>query len=108
VLAKNGAKGIGQGEPVFCSVRPECVRLKRAASAEPAAPGAAVNELAAEVQSVMYLGDSEQYSLRLADHSTVRAVEYHPSMKKARVGEKVALEFDAEAVVVLPQEDLGD
>ena len=56
----------------------------------------------------MYLGDNEQYSLRLADSVMMHAVEYNPSTRKAQVGDRVALQFDAQAVVVLPQEELGD
>lgn len=108
VRAANGAKGIARGAPVFCSVRPESLRLTAAteSSARPAA--GAANELIAEVQSIMYLGDNEQYSLRLADDSVVRAVEYNQPTRKAQVGDRLALQFDAETVVVLPQEVLGD
>jgi iron(III) transport system ATP-binding protein len=108
VVAKNGAKGIARGEPVFCSVRPESVRLKPATSRAAASPNDATNELAAEVQSIMYLGDNEQYSLRLADNSIVRAVEYQPTAKKAAIGDRLVVQFDAQAVIVLPREDLGD
>ena len=34
-------------------------------------PSDATNELLAEVQSIMYLGDNQQYSLRLADSAIV-------------------------------------
>ena len=108
VIAKNGVKGITRGAAVFCSVRPESVRLKFAAPSGAIQSAGAVNELQAEVQSIMYLGDNEQYSLRLADSAVLRAVEYNPAMKKVQVGDQVALQFDAQAVVVLPQEDLGD
>jgi iron(III) transport system ATP-binding protein len=105
VRAQNGVKSIGRGEPVFCSVRPESLRLKPVgeASTKPS-----TNELIAEVQSVMYLGVNEQYSLRLADSVIVHAVEHHPAIRKARVGDRLALEFDPQAVIVLPQEELGD
>jgi iron(III) transport system ATP-binding protein len=104
VRAKNGSKRIARGEPVFCSVRPESLRLKkdRITSSEN------TNQLLAEVQSIMYLGVSEQYSLRLPDGTMVHAVEHHPERKRAQAGDRLALEFDVDAVVVLPQEDLGD
>ena len=107
VRAKNGVEGIARGEPVFCSVRPESLRLKPVAGSSARPPSYAVNELIAEVQSVMYLGDNEQYSLRIADNTIVRAVEYNPGTRKAQVGERIALQFDPRAVVVLPQEELG-
>jgi TOBE domain len=56
----------------------------------------------------MYLGDNELYSLRLADSTIVRAVEHNPTSRKAEVGDRLALEFAAQVVVVLPQEELGD
>jgi ABC-type Fe3+/spermidine/putrescine transport system ATPase subunit len=108
VRAKNGVKGMARGEPVFCSVRPESLRLKPAAESSGVPPSDATNELLAEVQSIMYLGDNEQYSLRLADGAIVRAVEYNPTTRKAQVGDRLALQFDTQAVVVLPQEELSD
>ena len=108
VFAKNGVKGIQRGDTVFCSVRPESLRLKAAAESSGNPPSDATNQLLAEVESIMYLGDNEQYSLRLADSVTVHAVEHNPTARKAQVGDRLALQFDAQAVVVLPEEELGD
>jgi ABC-type Fe3+/spermidine/putrescine transport system ATPase subunit len=108
VRAKNGVEGIQRGDPVFCSVRPESLRLKPAGESRGITPSAATNELIGEVLSMMYLGDNEQYSLRLADSAIVRAVEYNQPTRKAQVGDRLVLRFDAQAVVVLPQEELGD
>ena len=107
VHAKNGVKGIKRGEPVFCSVRPESLKITPAAESSDI-PSHTINHLLAEVQSIMYLGDNEQYSLRLADSVMMHAVEYNPIARKAQVGDRVAVKFDAQTVVVLPQEDLGD
>jgi iron(III) transport system ATP-binding protein len=104
VRARNGVEGLAPGAPVLCSVRPESLRLKP--SGEPSV--AALNELSAEVKSIMYLGDNEQYTLRLADSFFVRAVEHNPTTRKAQVGDRLTLQFDPQAVMVLPQEDLGD
>jgi iron(III) transport system ATP-binding protein len=108
VRGKTGVNGMARGEPVFCSVRPESLRLRPAAESSATPPSEATNELLAEVQSIMYLGDNELYSLRLADSAIVRAVEHNPTTRKAEVGDRLALEFDAQAVVVLPQEEWGD
>jgi iron(III) transport system ATP-binding protein len=108
VYAKNGVKGIARGESVLCSVRPESLRLAPAGKSRAGAPVHGANELVAEVQSVMYLGDNEQYVLRLAGNTIVRAVEFNPCAKKAELGEKIVLQFDPAAVVVLPREDLSD
>jgi len=107
VRAKNGVKGIKRGDTVFCSVRPESLVIRPAAESS-AIPSRTTNQLLAEVKSIMYLGDNEQYSLHLADSLMMHAVEYNVSARKAQVGERVALQFDAQAVVVLPQEELGD
>jgi len=108
VRAKYAVKGLARGEPVFCSVRPESLRLRPAEEPTRIAPSDGINELSGAVQSVMYLGDNEQYSLRLADSVTLRAVEYNPTATKAGVGDRIGLQFDARDVVVLRQEELGD
>ena len=108
VIAKNGLRGMARGASVLCSVRPESLRLTSTAESGGQPAGGTVNELPAEVQSIMYLGDNERYSLRLADSVMMHAVEYNPTARKAQVGDRVALKFDAQAVVVLPEEDLGD
>jgi hypothetical protein len=38
----------------------------------------------------------------------MHAVEHNPTTRKAQVGDRVSLLFDAQAVVVLPEEELGD
>jgi iron(III) transport system ATP-binding protein len=107
VHAKNGVKGIKRGDTVFCSVRPESLEI-RPATESCDVRSRTTNHLLAEVKTIMYLGDSEQYSLRLADSITMHAVEYTPTARKAQVGERVALQFDPQAVVVLPQEELDE
>ncbi len=102
--AVNGAGGLDRGAPVICSVRPEAFHLLPAGAPRVPTTGQRLNRLTGEVQSITYLGDSEQYSLRLADGTLVRAVEYNPKSRKAEVGARVDLEIDAADVVVLPQE----
>jgi iron(III) transport system ATP-binding protein len=101
VHASNGAKGTARGDLVLCAVRPESLRLHPSQGS--AAPP--MNQLTGEVQSIMYLGDSEQYTLRLADGTLVRAVEYNPAARKAEVGDRVALQVDARDVIALPREE---
>jgi len=102
--ASNGVNGMAKGDLVFCSVRPESVRLL--VSEEP--PPKLTNQLTGEVQNIMYLGDSEQYSVRLADGTLVRAVEYNPASRRAEVGDCVVVQVDARDVMVLPREEPGD
>jgi iron(III) transport system ATP-binding protein len=105
VRALNGAQGTAQGDLVFCSVRPESVRLKPADELPDATQLERINQLIGEVRSINYLGDSEQYCLRLADGSLLHAVEHNPTTTKAEIGERVALQLDPRDVVVLPQEE---
>jgi iron(III) transport system ATP-binding protein len=101
--AVNGANDLACGDLVFCSVRPESLRLQTEGPLS-----AELNQLTAEIQSIMYFGDSEQYSLRLTDGTLVHAVEYNQTARTAEVGKRVSLAIDPRDVIVLPQEKLGD
>jgi iron(III) transport system ATP-binding protein len=104
IHALNGVKGIGRGDMVFCSVRPESMRLRP----DGGSTSDQLNELTGEVQSIMYLGESEQYTLRLDDGTFVRAVEFNPTAKRADVGDRAALQVHARDVIVLPREEPRD
>jgi iron(III) transport system ATP-binding protein len=108
LLAKNGVKGIHRGASVLCSVRPESIHLKPAAETGLTPPSHRMNAMLAEVQHIMYLGFNEQYSVRLTDNAIVHAVEHNPAARTVHVGDRVALQFDPQDVVVLPQEELSD
>ncbi|HEY7166617.1 MAG TPA: ABC transporter ATP-binding protein [Candidatus Binatia bacterium] len=99
----NGANAISGGDPVLCSVRPESLRFTTGE-----AVGEHRNELTGEIQNVMYFGDREEYTVRLADGSLVRAVEYNQASGTAEIGTRVTLRVDPRDVVVLPRENLGD
>ena len=103
IRAANGAKDIAHGDLVFCSVRPEALRFQTEGPLF-----AELNQLTAEIQSIMYFGDSEQYSLRLTDGTLVRAVEYNQTPRTAEVGKRVSLAIDPRDVIVLPREKLDD
>jgi iron(III) transport system ATP-binding protein len=103
IRAANGAKDIARGDLVFCSVRPESVRFQTEGPLF-----AELNQLTGEIQSIMYFGDSEQYSLRLTDGTLVRAVEYNQTSRTAEVGKRVSLAIDPRDVIVLPREKLDD
>jgi iron(III) transport system ATP-binding protein len=103
IRAANGAKDIARGDLVFCSVRPESVRFQTEGPLS-----AELNQLTGEIQSIMYFGDSEQYSLRLTDGTLVRAVEYNETPRTAEVGKRVSLAIDPRDVIVLPREKLDD
>jgi iron(III) transport system ATP-binding protein len=104
IRALNGVKGMTRGDQVFCSVRPESMRLRP----PDGATSEEFNQLTGEVQSVMYLGESEQYTLRLANGTFVRAVEFNPSAKRAEVGDRAELQIHVRDVIVLPREEPVD
>jgi iron(III) transport system ATP-binding protein len=103
VRAQNSTTSV-RGQAVLCSVRPESVRLRP--FEEP--PPEIMNRLAGEVESIMYRGDSEEYSLRLGGGVLLRAVEHDQATRKAQIGEQVTVQFDPRDVVVLPQEESSD
>jgi iron(III) transport system ATP-binding protein len=83
---------------VTCSIRPEAIRVMT--EGDPLSGGSLVGN----VESVMYLGDTEQYLVRLANDSRVRCVEFNPARPKARVGDDVTLTFEGSDVIVLPND----
>jgi iron(III) transport system ATP-binding protein len=103
IHSANGGKKFARGDRVFCSVRAESLRLQTDDSFS-----GHRNRLTGEIQSVMYFGDREEYSLRLADGTMVRAVEYNQPARTAAVGRRVNLHIDPGDVVVLPQESFDE
>lgn len=111
VRAANSPAGLSRGDLVNCSVRPESLRLERTGSlsaARQTPSDGPLNQFAAEVRDIMYLGNSEQYLLCLADGTLVQALEYNLITRIAEVGDQVTLTFQAHDVVVLPQGDRDD
>ena len=108
VCAVNGDEGPARGDLVFCSVRPESVRLKLTAGSANVVPSQGTTQLTGKIQSIMYLGDSEQYCLRLADGTLVYAVQHNPTTRNVEVGDQVGLQIDARDVVVLRREEPSD
>lgn len=86
------------GESVVCSIRPEAVHVQT--SGDPLSGGA----IAGRVESVVYLGDNEQYVVRLPDGKQLRSVEVNVARPRARTGDEVMLTFDARDVIVLPHD----
>ncbi|MBI2951339.1 TOBE domain-containing protein, partial [bacterium] len=80
-----------------CSIRPEALSV--ASDASPAGD----NVLSGRVEDVMYLGEIEQYFLKLDDGSSVKVVEPSPDAPKARVGERARVSFSPEKVIVLKE-----
>jgi ABC-type Fe3+/spermidine/putrescine transport system ATPase subunit len=85
------------GDRVVCSVRPEALAV---VAGDPP-PGD--NVLSGQVEDVMYLGEIEQYFLRLDDGSSIKVVEPSPDAPKAKVGERARLAFSPARVVVIKE-----
>jgi iron(III) transport system ATP-binding protein len=86
------------GGAVTCSVRPEAVSVVVGDTVQ---SGGYVE---GTVESVVYLGDTEQYIVALAADLRARCVESNPSQPRAKRGDRVKLTFEAEDVIVLPAE----
>ena len=87
--------GLQAGDRVTCSIRPEALAV---VSGDPPAGD---NVLSGQVEDVMYLGEIEQYFLKLDDGSSIKVVEPSPDAPKARAGERARLAFSPARVVVL-------
>ncbi len=94
----NGSNAINSGDDVLCSIRPESLRFVIGE-----ALGEERNDLTGEIRNVMYLGDREEYTLRLADGSLLRAVEYNQLSGTAKLGTRVRIRVEPRDVIVLPR-----
>ena len=94
------AEGLSPGDEVVCSVRPEAIRVSEPAEPD-AAGGEEENVLDGVVRQTVYLGDHEQYSVRLDDGTLVKLVDHHPGGRRAGPGAPIRLKCDASQVVVL-------
>lgn len=85
-----------EGTEVLCCIRPESIRIGTGLD-----NGSESNKLSGQVTQIMYLGEHEQYTFRLADGSMIKVVDPYPDDRKAAVGATVPLYFDTSHVVVL-------
>jgi ABC-type Fe3+/spermidine/putrescine transport system ATPase subunit len=92
----NALAGVAGGG-VVVSIRPEAFRL----SAGGGTPGG-VNQVRGEVVEGTYLGEIAQYAVRVGDGSMLKVAHLNPGMVGLSARSQVALEVDAEDVVLLP------
>ena len=90
--------GIHVGDEVHCSIRPEHLEVLKEGESAP-------NVLAGEVVQTFFLGNHEQYFLRLADGAELRAIEFDVDTPRAAVGQTARLGCNPENVVVLRDEE---
>ena len=91
------AEDLSPGDEVVCSVRPEAIRV----SGPDAASGEEENVMAGVVRQTVYLGDHEQYTVRLDDGTPVKLVDHRPGRRLAAPGAPIRLSCDPSQVVVL-------
>jgi len=97
IAAANAPEGL-VGDEATCSIRPEAISVM---TGDSALSGGSIE---GRVESVVYLGDTEQYIVSLPDGRRIRCVEANPSQPRAEVGETVRLTFHMEDVILLPSE----
>ncbi len=88
---------LSPGDEVVCSLRPEAILV----SDTDAATGEDENVLDGVVRQTVYLGDQEQYTVRLDDGTPLKLVDHRPGRRLAGPGAPVRLKCDASQVVVL-------
>ena len=91
-------EGVRPGDVVICSIRPERLDVLEAGGTRP-------NVLTGEVVRTFFLGNHEQYFLRLGDGTDLKAMEYDTERPKAEPGTMARVGCDASDVVVLRGED---
>lgn len=89
--------GLQIGAAVYCSVRPERLTLRTQTRNF-------VNQWAGEVLRVVYLGNHEQYFLRLHNGDELKVIEYNIENSLAEPGKMVTVGCDAHDVVLLRKE----
>jgi iron(III) transport system ATP-binding protein len=87
--------GIGAGSQVVCSIRPESIHINEDGVSDQG------NRIQAEVAQIMYLGEHEQYTLKLNEDSYLKLIDSYPDQRKAQTGDMIWLTIDASHVVVL-------
>lgn len=83
------------GQAVSCSIRPETIHFN-----ESPAP----NRFTAKVKAVTYLGQVEEYELRIADTFKLKVVLHNPGTQTKKPGDTVNISVSPKAVIPLPAE----
>jgi iron(III) transport system ATP-binding protein len=86
LVSKRIYEGLELGETVIISIRPECIHFE-----ESVTPNEDYNKVMCTVEESTYLGELEQYSLRLKEHTdSIKSIHLNPFMiRKAGTKEKV-------------------
>lgn len=93
VGAPNSA--VQPGDAVVCSIRPEAVDVLDEKG------GGTENGFECTVESFMYLGDNEQYQIRMKDGGTMKAVAHNPWGKMRKNGSIAWIRIEPSNVILL-------
>jgi len=85
------------GDAASCSIRPESILISEEISKD------IHNQFEARISSVMYLGDVEEYWLKVMDSLDIKVVLHNPGKYERRAGDKVYITFQPQNVVLLPE-----
>jgi len=83
------------GDNSICSIRPESIII----SDEP--KDNVYNQFDATVSSVMYLGDIEEYWLKVRNSWDIKVVLHNPGKNERKIGDKVYIQFQSQNAVLL-------
>ena len=86
--------GIAVGDEVHCSIRPERLDVLTNGQTRP-------NTLSGQVVRAVYLGNHEQYFVKLAESIELKAIEHDIDVPEAQAGKLARFGCDAQDVVVL-------
>lgn len=96
VRGKPAGAELTAGDVVVCSVRPESVNI----SDDPLEN--TPNQFEARVSNITYLGDVEEYWLKLKDILDMKITLYNPGQYERHVGDRVYVRFQPQNAVLLP------
>jgi len=86
---------ISDGTELVCSVRPESINVSDSPQDN------AQNQFEAEISSVVYLGDVEEYWVKVKNSWDVKAVINNPGIYERKSGDKVYVQFQPEDAILL-------
>ncbi len=96
IISTHASTEVSAGDSVVCSVRPESIDV----SDEPLEN--VPNQFEARISTITYLGNVEEYCLRLTDSLEVKATIQNPGEYERHIGDKIYVLFQPQNVVLLP------
>lgn len=98
IRSKSASNGLVIGDSVVCSVRPESVDV----SDDPIEN--IPNQFEATIASITYLGNVEEYCLKMGDLPEIKATIPNPGQYERHVGDKIFACFHPQNAIILPDD----